>query len=78
LVGALSAHSWPRLAAAGAFALSALSFLPTLKRYGQSPLWALTLPLIAAFYLAATVGSAIRHWRGSGARWKNRDYGPRP
>jgi hypothetical protein len=35
----------------------------------------LALPAIASFYMAATVGSAVRHWRGSGARWKDRDYG---
>ena len=28
-----------------------------------------------AFYMAATVGSALDHWRGVGARWKNRAYG---
>jgi len=35
----------------------------------------LALPLIALFYMAATLGSAYGYWRGSGARWKNRDYG---
>jgi len=76
LVIALLAEGWARWCGIGAFALGAVSFLPTLARYRRSPLWALTLPLIALFYMAATVGSAIRHWRGSGARWKNRDYGP--
>jgi len=59
---------------AGACILAALSFQPTLMRYHRSPLWALALPLIAAFYMAATAGSAFNHWRGSGAHWKSRSY----
>ncbi len=58
-----------------AFALSAASYLPTLARYGRNRLWALALPLIALFYMAATVGSALNYWRGQGARWKSRAYG---
>jgi hopene-associated glycosyltransferase HpnB len=62
-------------AGTAAFALSAVSYLPTLRRYGRSPLWALALPLIALFYMAATVSSAVDYWRGRGARWKSRAYG---
>lgn len=53
---------------------SAWSYLPTLRRFGRSPLWAPLLPLVAAFYLAATVGSAINHYLGRGVVWKNRAY----
>ena len=66
---------WGRAAGAAAFGLAALSYLPTLTRYRRSPLWALALPLIASFYMAATVGSALNYWLGRGARWKNRAYG---
>jgi hopene-associated glycosyltransferase HpnB len=59
----------------GAFGLAAVSYLPTLSRYGRSRLWALALPLIALFYMAATCGSALDYWRGRGARWKARAYG---
>jgi len=45
-----------------------------LRRFRQSPLWALALPGIACFYLAATVGSAIDHHRGRGVVWKRRAY----
>jgi hopene-associated glycosyltransferase HpnB len=72
---ALLNRGWPRLCGAAAFALAASSFLPTLHRYRRSPAWSLALPLIALFYMAATLCSALRHWRGRGARWKNRDYG---
>jgi hopene-associated glycosyltransferase HpnB len=63
------------LAGAAAFALSVVSYLPTLRRYGRNPLWALALPLIALFYMAATVGLAVDYWRGRGASWKSRAYG---
>ena len=56
------------------YLVSCATFLPTLKRFGL-PLWrALPLPFVAAFYMAATVGSAIDHHRGVGVRWKNRSY----
>ena len=63
-----------RVCGAGACALAALSYVPTLRRYRRNPLAVLALPLIALFYMAATVGSALDHWRGAGARWKNRAY----
>lgn len=68
-------HGWPFGAGLIAFGLSAGSFLPTLARYGRTRLWAILLPVIALFYMAATLGSAIDYWRGRGARWKNRAYG---
>lgn len=64
-----------RFACAGiACLLAVISYVPTLMRYRCSPLWALALPLIAAFYMAATATSAIDYWRGKGAVWKNRAY----
>jgi hopene-associated glycosyltransferase HpnB len=53
---------------------SAASYLPTLRRFGQSPAWALGLPFIASFYMAATLGSAVDHHRGRGVVWKRRAY----
>lgn len=50
------------------------SFVPTLRRFRISPLWALTLPFVAIFYTAATIGSAVNHYRGRGVVWKNRAY----
>jgi hopene-associated glycosyltransferase HpnB len=66
---------WQRVCGIGACALAAISYVPTLRRYRRSPACALALPLVALFYMAATVGSACDHWRGEGARWKNRSYG---
>jgi hopene-associated glycosyltransferase HpnB len=55
-----------------AWLLGARLYLPTVRLY-RSPLWtALCLPATAAFYLVATVESAIRYWTGRGGMWKGR------
>ena len=54
--------------AAAAWVLMALTFWPTLQRFGASPLWAPALPAIASFYMAATIGSATDHHLGRGVR----------
>ena len=66
---------WMFACGLGAFAIACASYIPTLRRYGRNPAWSLTLPLIALFYMAATVGSAFKHWFGSGSNWKARAYG---
>lgn len=71
----LLGSGWQRACGLAAFTLAAFSYLPTLARYERGRLWALLLPLIALFYMAATVASALDHWRGRGARWKSRVYG---
>jgi hopene-associated glycosyltransferase HpnB len=71
----LFGHGWQFAAGLSAVGLSVISYRPTLTRYGRSWLWALALPLIALFYMAATCGSALDYWRGRGARWKSRAYG---
>ncbi len=71
---ALFGHGLARWLGLAAWIGSAASYLPTLRRFGQSPAWALGLPLIALFYMAATIGSAIDHHRGRGVVWKRRSY----
>lgn len=58
----------------GLAAWLALSFayLPMLRFYGRSVMWAPLLPAAASVYLAATVDSAWRHWQGKGGEWKGR------
>lgn len=56
----------------GAWILMTISYLPTLRFYGRSPVWAPLLPLIALFYMAATLDSAFRYWTGRGGLWKGR------
>lgn len=63
-----------RLAGLLAWAAMAASFLPTLRRYGRSRAWAPLLPLVALFYMAATLGAAWRHHFGRGVAWKGRAY----
>jgi hopene-associated glycosyltransferase HpnB len=55
-------------------AMMFLTYIPILRFYHRSWLWALTLPLIAALFLAMTWTSAIRYWRGERTRWKGRVY----
>jgi hopene-associated glycosyltransferase HpnB len=57
-----------------AWMLLSASYLPTLTRFGRSPLWSPLLPLVACFYMAATIGSAVNHYRGTGVAWKGRAY----
>jgi hopene-associated glycosyltransferase HpnB len=55
-----------------------ISYIPTLRFYGRSMAWAPLLPLIALFYLFATVDSAVRYWAGRGGVWRGRITQPRP
>lgn len=57
-----------------AWLMLSASYLPTLRRFGRSPLWAPFLPLVAAFYMGATIGSAVNHYMGRGVAWKGRAY----
>ena len=53
-------------------AMMAASFAVTVKFYGLSWPWALTLPIAALFYGYATCVSAVRYWLGRGGQWKGR------
>ena len=50
------------------------SYLPTLKFYRRSSLWALVLPVTATLYLAMTWTSALRYWGGRRSQWRGRIY----
>jgi hopene-associated glycosyltransferase HpnB len=73
-VAALFAAGSARWCGAAAWVLLAACYLPTLRRFGRSPAWAPFLPLVAAFYTAATIGSAANHHLGRGVAWKGRAY----
>jgi len=62
---------------AAAWLLMSVSYLPAVRFYGGSPLWAAALPAIATFYAWATLHSAILYWRGAGGQWKDRVQGSR-
>lgn len=58
--------------------IAAASYQPTLRRYRRNPARAALLPLIAVFYMGATINSAFSHWSGRGANWKSRAYDEAP
>jgi len=55
-----------------AWLLMSLLYLPMVRFYRQSPVWALLLPLTALLYLGGTLLSAWRYYRGQGGQWKGR------
>jgi hopene-associated glycosyltransferase HpnB len=58
--------------AAAAWVAMAISFVPTLTRYGRSPWLGFALPVAGVLYAAMTLDSARRHRLGAGAAWKGR------
>lgn len=74
LAGIFFPGSMAKLISAVALGAMSATYLPVLKFYGRSPAWALTLPVIALFYICMTWTSALRHWAGRGAVWKGRAY----
>ena len=71
---ALFGHGLSQSVGAIVWLASSLSYLPTLGRFRRSPLWAVILPAIAVFYMAATIASAFNYHRGKGVVWKRRVY----
>ncbi len=55
-----------------AWALMTLCYLPMVRFYRLSPLYALLLPAVALFYAGATLHSALRYATGRGGQWKGR------
>jgi hopene-associated glycosyltransferase HpnB len=55
-----------------AWILMTIAYAPALRFYGRSVAWAPLLPLVALFYVAATVESAFSYWTGRGGMWKDR------
>jgi hypothetical protein len=50
------------------------TYVPMMRYYGQPAVAALLLPFTASLYLAMSVDSARRYYRGRGAAWKGRTY----
>jgi hopene-associated glycosyltransferase HpnB len=61
------------LAFAGWYCMIA-AYLPMVRFYRLSPLWTMTLPIIATLYLLMTWSSAMEYWKGRRANWKGRVY----
>ncbi|MGJ7917034.1 glycosyltransferase [Massilia sp. LXY-6] len=58
--------------AGAAWLIMAAIYCPMLRYYGRPLLQAPALPLVALFYLGATLASAWRHLHGRGGQWKGR------
>jgi len=72
--GAFLTTGGARAMAAAACIGMMVTYLPILRYYGLSWLWAPLLPLTGLLYLAMTWTSALRYWRGHRSRWKGRIY----
>jgi hopene-associated glycosyltransferase HpnB len=70
--GLASGMERPAWLALSAWLLMMLIYAPMLRYYRQSLFWAPALPLIALFYLAATLASAWSYRQGRGGQWKGR------
>jgi hopene-associated glycosyltransferase HpnB len=57
---------------AAAWLLMTACYLPMVRFYRLSPVYALILPAVALFYAGATVHSAILYASGKGGKWKGR------
>jgi hopene-associated glycosyltransferase HpnB len=74
---AIFSRQWlPAALGAAAWLLMSACFLPVLRLYRLTPLWAPALPAIALFYMGATVHSAVKFWTGRGGEWKGRIQDP--
>ncbi len=74
---AIFSRRWvPAALGGGAWFLMVASFMPVIRFYRMNPLWSLTLPLIALFYMSATFHSAFKFWLGQGGEWKGRVQDP--
>lgn len=74
ILGGLTGNWSIAIAGLSAWLLMAGAYLPTLRLYRCSPLWAFCLSAIALLYTLMTLDSALRHWRGRGGAWKGRVY----
>jgi hopene-associated glycosyltransferase HpnB len=54
------------------YLLLSATYFPMIRFYRLNPLWALTLPCSAVFYVGATIHSAFKYWSGRGGEWKGR------
>jgi hopene-associated glycosyltransferase HpnB len=74
VITVVSSNNLIRSLSVGSFVIMFVTYVPILRFYHRSLTWALSLPLIAALFLAMTWTSAIRYWRGERTRWKGRIY----
>ena len=78
VLGLAASTSAAQIASLTALAAMIATYLPTLRFYRLSPLWALMLPVTGTLYLAMTINSAWRYYRGVRSSWRGRVYSSAP
>jgi len=78
ITGLLAGDPTARIWAVVAIAAMVAAYLPTLRFYGLSLLWALLLPLTGTLYLLMTIDSAVSSARRVRSSWRGRTYGVGP
>ena len=76
IYGVVFGAGWLAIAAAFAWLLMLIAYVPTLRLYRLPALLGLMLPVAALFYTLMTIDSARRHWQGRGGAWKARHCAP--
>jgi len=66
----------PAALGGAAWLIMSICYWPILRFYRLSPVWALALPVVAVFYMGATLHSAWKYWLGRGGEWKGRVQDP--
>ena len=74
ILGILLENGWIVSISIFTWLLMAWAYLPTLRLYNLSAIWAVNLPAIAFLYTLMTIDSAVKYYRGKGGAWKGRTY----
>ncbi|MDB9459038.1 glycosyltransferase, partial [Dolichospermum circinale CS-545/17] len=74
ILGVLLGNSTITIVSFTAYLLMTFAYLPIIRFYKCSAIFAFSLPIIALLYTLMTVDSALRHWQGRGGEWKGRVY----
>jgi hopene-associated glycosyltransferase HpnB len=73
-LGLLCSSFAVRCFAVAGFCAMISTYLPTLRYYQRTILWAPMLPFVGGFFLLMTWSSALRYWGGKRSEWKGRVY----
>jgi hopene-associated glycosyltransferase HpnB len=74
VLGLVAGNPAAQIASLTALTTMIATYLPTLRFYRLSALWAVLLPFTGTLYLAMTVNSAWRYYRGVRSSWRGRVY----
>jgi len=74
IFGILTGNLPVAIAGLSGWLLMTWAYLPILRLYGCTPLFAICLPAISLLYTLMTLDSAWRYWQGRGGAWKGRVY----